>query len=94
MTPWEIVSKEKGVTTGGYMCKQGRAAARLVQIIGRHKARKVSLQLIMDEPPEALQPLDQGQDRGPPVARIRLSHSNDHAWSSGTVDLAVNLEQP
>ena len=21
VTPWEIISKEKGVTTGGYMCK-------------------------------------------------------------------------
>ena len=28
--------------------------ARLVQIIGRRKGKKVSLQLIMDEPPEAL----------------------------------------
>ena len=58
---WEIISKEKGVTTGGYMCrhcqsfwKQGRGATRLVQIIGRRRGRKVSRQLIMDEPPEAL----------------------------------------
>jgi len=29
-------------------------ATRLVQIVGRHKGKKVSLQLIMDEPPEAL----------------------------------------
>ena len=57
VTPWEIISKEKGVTTGGYMCKhcqgfwkQGRGATRLVQIIGRHRGRKISLQLIMDEP--------------------------------------------
>ena len=61
VTPWEIISKEKGVTTSGYMCKhcqgfwkQGRGATRLVQIIGRNKGKKVSLQLIMDEPPEAL----------------------------------------
>ena len=61
VTPWEIISKEKGVTTGGYMCKhcqgfwkQDRAATRLAQIIGRHRSRKISLQLIMDEPPEAL----------------------------------------
>ena len=40
VTPWEIISKEKGVTTGGYMCKhcqgfwkQGWGATRLVQII-------------------------------------------------------------
>ena len=103
VTPWEIISKEKGVTTGGYMCKhcqgfwkQGRGATRLVQIIGRHRGRKVSLQLIMDEPPEALYnqwikdrieyykrvepvaaPRDEQLDLGPPVARIRVSHSND-----------------
>ena len=103
VTPWEIISKEKGVTTGGYMCKhcqgfwkQGKGATRLVQIIGRHKGRKISLQLIMDEPPEALYnqwikdrieyykrvepvaaPRDEQLDLGPPVARIRLSHSND-----------------
>ena len=59
VTPWEIISKEKGVTTGGYMCKhcqgfwkQGRGATRLVQIIGRNRGKKVSLQLIMDEPPD------------------------------------------
>ena len=47
VTPCEIISKEKGVTTGGYMCKhcqgfwnQGKGATRLVQIIGRHKGRK------------------------------------------------------
>ena len=34
--------------------KQGRGATRLVQIIGRNRGKKVSLQLIMDEPPEAL----------------------------------------
>ena len=103
VTPWEITNKEKGVTTGGYMCKhcqgfwkQGKGATRLVQIIGRHKGRKISLQLIMDEPPEALYnqwikdrieyykrvepvaaPRDEQLDLGPPVARIRLSHSND-----------------
>eukprot|EP00434_Breviolum_minutum_P001097 symbB.v1.2.000961.t1/scaffold39.1/size394969/5 len=61
VTPWQIISKEKGVTTDGYMCKhcqgfwkQGRGATRLVQIIGRNRGKKVSLQLIMDEPPEAL----------------------------------------
>ena len=102
VTPWEIISKEKGVTTGGYMCKhcqgfwkQGKGATRLVQIIGRHRGRRIS-QLIMDEPPEALYnqwikdrieyykrvepvaaPRDEQLDLGPPVARIRLSHSND-----------------
>ena len=42
VTPWEIISKEKGVTTGGYMCKhcqgfwkEGRGATRLVQIVGQ-----------------------------------------------------------
>ena len=103
VTPWEIISKEKGVTTGGYMCKhcqgfwkQGRGATRLVQIIGRNRGKKVSLQLIMDEPPEALYnqwirdrieyykrvepvapPRDEQLDLGPPVARLRVSHSND-----------------
>ena len=103
VTPWEIISKEKGVTTGGYMCKhcqgfwkQGRGATRLVQIIGRSRGKRVSLQLIMDEPPEALYnqwirdrieyykrvepvapPRDEQLDLGPPVARIRVSHSND-----------------
>ena len=98
-----IISKEKGVTTGGYMCKhcqgfwkQGRGATRLVQIIGRNRGKKVSLQLIMDEPPEALYnqwikdrieyynrvepvapPRDEQLDLGPPVARLRVSHSND-----------------
>ena len=98
VTPWEIISKEKGVTTGGYMCKhcqgfwkQGRAATTLVQIIGRRRSRKISLQLIMDlynqwirdrieyykrvEPVAA--PRDEQLDLGPPVARIRVSHSND-----------------
>ena len=27
VTPWEIISKEKGVTTGGYMCKPSIAKA-------------------------------------------------------------------
>ena len=70
VTPWEIISKEKGVTTGGYMCKhcqgfwkQGRGATRLVQIIGRNKGKKVSLQLIMDEPRGIIQSMDQRQDR-------------------------------
>ena len=26
VTPWEIISKEKGVTTGGYMCKHCQAS--------------------------------------------------------------------
>ena len=78
--------------------KQGRGATRLVQIIGRSRGKRVSLQLIMDEPPEALYnqwirdridieyykrvepvapPRDEQLDLGPPVARIRASHSND-----------------
>lgn len=31
--------------------KQGRGATRLVQIIGRSRGKRVSLQLIVDEPP-------------------------------------------
>ena len=69
---------------------------RLVQIIGRNRGKKASLQLIMDEPPEALYnqwikdrieyykrvepvapPRDEQLDLGPPVARLRVSHSND-----------------
>lgn len=63
--------------------KQGRGATRLVQIIGRNRGKRVSLQLIMDEP-------------GPPVARIRVSHSNDRGpvgqmiWASILI-LAVNF---
>ena len=53
-----------------------------MQIIGRHRGRKISLQLIMDEPPEALynqwikdrikyyervSPRDEQLDLGPPV---------------------------
>ena len=32
VTPWEIISKEKGVTTGGYMCKEPVAPPRDEQL--------------------------------------------------------------
>ena len=91
--------------------KQGRGATRLVQIIGRNRGKKVSLQLIMDEPPEALYnqwirdrieyykgvepvapPRDEQLDLGPPVARLRVSHSNDRG-PVGQMNLGVHPEQ-
>ena len=52
---WEIISKEKGVTCGGYMCKhcQGywrssNGGTRMVQI----STNRERIQLILDEPPE------------------------------------------
>ena len=58
---WEVVSKEKFKTTGGYMCrfckgfwKASRGGTRLLQITGWHKDKATCLQLVMDEPPEQL----------------------------------------
>ena len=112
VTPWEIISKEKGVTTGGYMCKhcqgfwkQGRGATRLVQIIGRNKGKKVSLQLIMDEPPEALynqwiKDRIEYYKRVEPVAPPRDEQLDlgppvafQWSWTSGPNDLGVHPEQ-
>ena len=52
LSSWEMVTKQKGVTAGGYMreyCKgfwkQGRGGSRFLQIIGRHKKRPNSLVL-------------------------------------------------
>ena len=61
ISPWDVVTKESGVTRGGYVCKHckgfwksKRGSNRFVQIQGRHKGQRVSLQLILDEPPQAL----------------------------------------
>ena len=61
ISPWDVVTKESGVTRGGYVCKHckgfwksKRGSSRFVQIQGRHKGQRVSLQLILDEPPQAL----------------------------------------
>ena len=52
---WEIPSKEKGVTCGGYMCKRcqgfwraSNGGTRTVQI----SANRERIQLILDEPPD------------------------------------------
>ena len=99
MTPWDIEQGEGGGSiaraSGGKVV--GHAFCSL--------DARVSLQLIMDEPPEALwikdrveyykraEPVafrDEQLDLGPALARIRLSHS----WTSGPADLAIHLEQP
>ena len=61
LSSWEVVTKQKGVTTGGYMCKyckgfwkQGKGGSRFLQIIGRHKSKVAALQLVLDEPPQDL----------------------------------------
>ena len=61
LSSWEVVTKQKGVTTGGYMCKyckgfwkQGKGGSRFLQIIGRHKSKVAALQLVLDEPPQEL----------------------------------------
>ena len=61
ISAWEVVSKEKFKTTGGYMCrfckgfwKASRGGTRLLQITGWHKDKAACLQLVMDEPPEQL----------------------------------------
>ena len=57
VSSWELVVKQHGITTGGYMCrhcqgkwKAGRGGTRMVQI-GNGKEK---IQLILDEPPEAM----------------------------------------
>ena len=61
LSPWELRTKESGVTKGGWMCKAcrgfwkaGTGASRFVQITGHHKGKEACLQLILDEPPERL----------------------------------------
>eukprot|EP00435_Cladocopium_sp_Y103_P028221 s2216_g7.t1 len=61
ISSWEIVSKEKSVTTGGYMCKfckdfwkAGRGGSRFLQIVGRHRGQMTALQMVLDEPPQDL----------------------------------------
>ena len=61
ISAWEVVSKEKFKTTGGYMCrfckgfwKASRGGTRLIQITGWHRDKATCLQLVMDEPPEQL----------------------------------------
>ena len=61
ISPWELKTKEAGVTRGGWVCKacqgfwrQGKGASRFVQLIGEHRGAKVNLQLILDEPPQQL----------------------------------------
>ena len=61
ISPWELKTKEAGVTRGGWVCKacqgfwrQGRGASRFVQLIGEHRGVKANLQLILDEPPQQL----------------------------------------
>ena len=58
---WEVVSKEKFKTTGGYMCRfckgfwrASRGGTRLLQSTGWHKDKATRLQLGMDKPPEQL----------------------------------------
>ena len=61
LSSWEVVTKQKGVTTGGNMCKyckgfwkQGRGGSRFLQIIGRGNSKVAALQLVVDEPPQDL----------------------------------------
>ena len=61
ISPWELKTKEAGVSRGGWVCKacqgfwrQGKGASRFVQLIGEHKGVKSNLQLILDEPPQQL----------------------------------------
>ena len=61
ISPWELKTKEAGVTRGGWVCKacqgfwrQGRGSSRFVQLIGEHRGVKTNLQLILDEPPQQL----------------------------------------
>ena len=61
ISAWEVVSKEKFKTTGGYMCrfckgfwKASRGGTRLLQITGWHKDKATCLQLVMDEPSKQL----------------------------------------
>ena len=60
ISAWEVVTKEKGATKEGYMCrycqgfwKASRGGSRFLQITGEHRGSLASLQLVLDEPPEA-----------------------------------------
>ena len=60
ISAWEVVTKEKGATKGGYMCrycqgfwKASRGGSRFLQITSEHGKSLASLQLVLDEPPEA-----------------------------------------
>ena len=59
---WEVVGRNVGVMKGGYMCsycrgfwKAKKGGTRFVQLTGRKSDQRVRLQLILDEPPEALE---------------------------------------
>ena len=61
VSSWEVVTKEKGITRGGYMCRyckgfwsHGRGGTRFLQILGRHRGHTTALQMVLDEPPEQL----------------------------------------
>lgn len=61
LSSWEVVTKEKCVTTGGYMCrycrgfwKSARGGTRFLQILGRHRNSVAALQMVLDEPPQHL----------------------------------------
>ena len=61
ISPWELKTKEAGVSRGGWVCKacqgfwrQGKGASRFVQLIGEHRGVKSNLQLILDEPPQQI----------------------------------------
>ena len=62
VSPWEYVPKEHGIrAAGGFACKYcdgfwkgSRGSSRVVQLMGRLAGKQLSLQLILDEPPERL----------------------------------------
>lgn len=61
VAPWEVVVKKAGETRGGYVCKwcqgfwrQKAGSTRLVQLTGRMRGERVSMHLILDEPPQKL----------------------------------------
>lgn len=52
VSAWEVVQKEVGETRGGYVCKWCSASGnRMVQLSHRRAGERVSLRLILDEPP-------------------------------------------
>ena len=59
VSPWEVIPKMHGETRGGYVCrycqgfwKQKTGSTRLVQLTGRRRNERVSVHLILDEPPQ------------------------------------------
>ena len=59
---WEVVGRQVGVTRGGYMCSYCKGfwrakggGTRFLQLSGRKADQRVRLQLILDEPPLALE---------------------------------------